>query len=153
MHSWMRWRAGSRYRRSRCEACNCQLHKLVLRGRRYVRCSVQMLGEWAGLPQSWEGSKPQRPQPFNLSVPYKCHATTTPSQMACLLSHLFTIFSAWQAGLVRGPLLCSDVYACGALLGSSKALSSCCRSRRLLRSAMALFCFDVRLGLLWREQA
>lgn len=59
-----------------------------------------MLGEWGGLPDDWRGATAQGPQPFNLAVPWKCH-TTTAAQMACLLSHLFAIFSAWQAGLVR----------------------------------------------------
>ena len=35
-----------------------------------------------------------------MTIPPKCRATLT-SHMACTLSHLFTIFSAWQAGLVR----------------------------------------------------
>ena len=54
---------------------------------------LQMRGLWAGLPF-------QPPQPYNLSVPDTCRMTTV-SQMSCVLSHLFAIFSAYQAGQVR----------------------------------------------------
>ena len=65
---------------------------------------MQMSGVWTGLPQ-------QLPQPYNLTVPENCR-TTSLAQMACTLSHLFTIFSAHQAGLVSS---CSSALALSSL--------------------------------------
>ena len=65
---------------------------------------VQMLGSWPGLKGPGadvsEEQRHQKPQPYNFSIPWKCHLTTVP-QMSCTLTHLFAIFSAHLAGLVR----------------------------------------------------
>ena len=64
---------------------------------------VQMLGSWPGLRDFGANAtgqqRHQQPLAYNFSLPWKCHLTTVP-QMSCTLSHLFTIFSAHQAGLV-----------------------------------------------------
>ena len=61
---------------------------------------MQMVGTWRGFSTAvLPGLQPQPPQPYNFSIPASCPSTTVP-HLSCTLSHFFTIFSAYQAGLV-----------------------------------------------------